>query len=161
NLGGVFHKNLGALDVDPTPGSPTFSNPTAWTPEMDAPVDTLVVDGSSVFVGGEFKCAGPIVNFVCSVPRLRIAKILSSGAAAPFAKDANAAVYQLALPPDRILYAVGAFTVVDGSARAHGASFDLSDESLTSFDPAANDELRTVAVAGGGVYVGGRFTTIG
>ncbi len=76
----------------------------------------------------------------------------------------STSVKDLALSPDgTILYVGGAFTGVNGQTRNRLCSFDLTTNSLTSWDPNLNDWVRTVDLTSDGsiLYVGGDFTTVG
>ncbi|MBZ0270343.1 T9SS type A sorting domain-containing protein [bacterium] len=58
------------------------------------------------------------------------------------------------------LYVVGAFSEMAGHPRRM-AAFDLTTGDLTGFDPDVTNQIRTVVVKDGTVYVGGAFTALG
>ena len=59
-----------------------------------------------------------------------------------------------------ILYIGGAFTDVGGEARNRLAAVDLTDGSVTSWNPDANNNVFALEYQDGWIYVGGQFTNI-
>lgn len=72
----------------------------------------------------------------------------------------SSAVYTIA-KSGNILYLGGGFTAVNGTTRNRIAAIDLTDNSLTSWDPDANGTVYTVKTFGSTVYAGGSFSIIG
>lgn len=62
---------------------------------------------------------------------------------------------------EQTLYVAGDFTGAGGKSRARLAALDLSQGALVDWNPAPNQEVRALAVAGGRIYAGGKFTRIG
>jgi len=72
----------------------------------------------------------------------------------------SSGVYTMA-KSGNILYFGGVFTAVNGTTRNRVAAVDLTDNSVTSWDPNSNGTVYSVKVFGSTVYVGGSFSTIG
>ena len=144
-----------ALAVDATTGEAT-----AWNPEVSLPgndggayVNTLVVSGSTVYLGGAFTSIG-------GQTRNRIAAVsATTGAATAWDPNASGAVYALAVSGPTV-YAGGEFRSVGLVARNHLAALDSSG-ALTAWDPSANNTVRALAGSGSTGFAGGDFTSIG
>ncbi len=54
----------------------------------------------------------------------------------------------------------GFFTNVGPAVRNRVAAVDVATGAVTTFDPNANGNVNSLAVAGATVYVGGNFTTV-
>jgi len=144
-----------ALAVDATTGVATAWNPKVGLPGNDggAYVNTLVVSGSTVYLGGAFTSIG-------GQTRNRIATVdATTGAATAWDPNASGAVYALAISGSTV-YAGGEFHSVGLVARNHLAALDASG-ALTPWDPSANNTVRALAVSGSTVYAGGDFSSIG
>ena len=59
------------------------------------------------------------------------------------------------------VYAGGDFTTIGGTTRNYLAAINVSDGSLTSWDPNADNTVNTLAVSGSTLYAGGGFVAIG
>ncbi|MEO9806200.1 MAG: T9SS type A sorting domain-containing protein [Reichenbachiella sp.] len=157
-IGGVFNKigeddrNLiGAIDI-------TTGLATAWNPNASGAispiVETLLLDGSLIYVGGEFDNIG-------GEDRSNIAAIsTTTGLATSWNPDANQNVKALAKSGDMI-YAGGDFITIGGQSRSRLAELDASTGLATTWNPSPNTSVYTIAIDNGIVYIGGDFTSIG
>ena len=128
------------------------SSPDNWV--TDGAVWAIVRDGTTVYIGGSFSYVGP--NTGCGVP-------LSASTGSPAATFPNVNETVMAVAPDGSggWYIGGTFTEVAGVSRNHIAHI-LSNGALdVSWDPNADEHVRTLAVSGSTVYAGGGFTSIG
>ncbi|MCF6324663.1 MAG: chitobiase/beta-hexosaminidase C-terminal domain-containing protein [Gammaproteobacteria bacterium] len=134
-----------------------------WNPDADAPVRAMGLNGSNLYVGGDFSNIGGQV-------RSRIALVNTTTGAANVNWDPNAndVVRTIAVSGSDV-YVGGDFTLIGSQSvqptRNYAAHFDLADTNnedvATAWNPNANDVVRTIAVSGTNVYVGGDFTSIG
>jgi len=153
-IGGVARRNLAVIDTQQD-----TNNVGAWDPDPDAMVRTLAlsVDSLSLYVGGDFHSfqGGTIVrDFLASLNPLTAA--VNTWQPAP-----DQAVYVLLPTADgATLYIGGAFAVIGNQARNRLAAIDLKTAQASAWDPAANNQVRALALAGSVLYAGGDFTTI-
>jgi hypothetical protein len=146
-LGGTFTSVTGAeraglAKVDLVSGSLQD-----WTPTVTGTVTSLAAsrDGARVFVG--------------TTTGLSVLDS-STGAALP-GPAVNGAVNALTLSADgNRLFAGGAFTDVDGVARANLAALDSTTSAVEEWAPSADGEVSALAVGSGFVYVGGSFANL-
>jgi len=147
-IGGQPRTNLAAIGHNGTllPWHPDASrNPWSW-------VRTLVVDGDTVYVGGEFSTIG-------GKPRNRLAAIATDGTLLGWNPDAGDKVNALVVDGDRV-YVGGDFTTIGGQVRNRLAAI-ATDGTLFDWNPNANGIVRALAIDGSTVYAGGEFTAIG
>ena len=131
----------------------------AWNTATDGLVSSLAVDQSTgaIYVGGNFTQIG-------GQSRNRIARLAANGSVdAGWNPSANGLVYALALHSSGALYAGGAFDQIGSQPRNRIAKLAPggSGAADATWNPSANNEVRTLALASGAVYAGGSFTTIG
>ena len=122
---------------------------------MNGAVSALAVSGSNVFVGGFFTTAG-------ANPAKYIAKWDGSGWSA-LGSGMDKAVYALATSGNNV-YAGGAFMLAGGHMAYLIAKWDGSNWSALGMGIGGVDDyvsVNALAVSGGVVYAGGRFTTAG
>ncbi|TFD56802.1 PKD domain-containing protein [Cryobacterium suzukii] len=137
------------------------------TTQINGVVWSQVIVGNTVYAGGEFTRARPAgsaagVNEV--VRNNLLAYNLTTGVlVASFNPDLNGAVRSLVASADGTrVYAGGHFTTVGGVARYRLAAFDTASGALvSSWTPAVNASVKSLATYGDTVYVGGVFTTAG
>ena len=112
----------------------------------------IAVDGSKVYIGGDFKTAGNVIAN-------NVVQWDGSGWT-PLGSGLNGPVRSLAVDGRGHLYAVGLFTQAGGQPANHVACWNGQDwEALGS---GVNGDVWTVVVDGSGnVYVGGKFDTAG
>ena len=60
-----------------------------------------------------------------------------------------------------LLFAGGSFTTFAGTSKLRAAALDLTDGTLTAFDPQPNGSVNTIAVNEDRIYIGGDFTQLG
>lgn len=127
-----------------------------WRPDSDGRVNAIVTDTSGVYVGGTFTSIG-------GQTRSNLAKLdPSTGSAVPgWAPAANAPVSALAVDrTNNRLLVGGTFTEINGAARGRGAGVNLNTGALNSWNPAFNNEVTSITVAGKAAYFGGLFTDV-
>ncbi len=140
-----------------TTAFPTSSpNPSGWTSSADQPVHVieLSVNGSTLFIGGEFFSVG-------GRSQTNIAALSASNGIArswdPNIAD-NTTVEVMALSSDGTsLYIGGDFTEIDGNTRSRVAKLNTVDASLTTWNPVVEgnegSSVKTMALANLGVPV--------
>jgi hypothetical protein len=127
---------------------------TAWNPNANHQVLSLVLSGSTLYAGGQFGVIG-------GQTRVGIAALdVSTGLASPWNPNANNIVYALQLSGST-MYAAGVFTNIGGQPRNRIAAIDTGTGAATAWDPNANAAIYTLALHGNQVYAGGDFTFIG
>ena len=120
---GAVRNNLAAVDG-------TSGDVRAFDPNVDGAVNSLAVDGGTVFAGGEFMNVNG-----GGAARQRIAAVDgTSGAALPWRADADGPVSALALH-GRTLFAGGAFGTLGGSARPGIGALDEDSAALADWPP--------------------------
>jgi hypothetical protein len=128
----------------------------AWNPNAGGQVTALLVDGATVYLGGNFtSIRGQLRNRLASVDA-------TSGAVNPFDPNVNGTVYALAKIGTKV-YAGGSFTTVGAAAtpRNRLAAFNTTDGTLDlEWNPNAGSQVNALSVDASTVYVGGNFTTI-
>jgi hypothetical protein len=136
--------------------------PTSWDPHASALVSALAVSGSTVYVGGYFTSFGSGAEY----PRNRLAAFdtssLTPSVPTDWAPSANSPVYTLAVMGSTV-YAGGNFTSIDDGSGAQECVYlaaITTDGTLSSWNPAPSDNVSTLAVSGGTVYVGGGFGSV-
>ncbi|MBO3096483.1 PKD domain-containing protein [Cellulomonas dongxiuzhuiae] len=157
-----------ALADDPPPLPPSVSADALPTAQIDGVVWKQVAVGGTVYVGGSFSAARPpgvALGGSGTVPRAHMmAYDLATGAlSASFAPTFNGQVSDLVASADgRTLYAVGAFTTVNGQSRNRAAAFDIPSGTLKPWAPNLNGYAKGVTVAPNGtVYIAGNFSHVG
>lgn len=136
------------------------------TVQINGVVWDQVIVGDTVYAGGEFTSARPAGSPAGTneTPRSNLlAYNIKTGAlVTTFAPTVNAQVKSLAVSPDGTkLYIAGSFTSVNGVNRYRVASFTVATGALTSFAPAPNSTVNSIAVTDTAVYAGGVFSKIG
>ncbi|TVR80243.1 MAG: T9SS C-terminal target domain-containing protein [Chitinophagaceae bacterium] len=125
-----------------------------WNPNANNTVRALALNGSIIYVGGDFTNIG-------GASRNRIAAIdVAAGNATAWDPDASQPVRALAVSGSTV-YAGGDFTGIGGESRNRIAALDTTTGNATIWNPNANNIVRDIAVSGNIVYVGGQFTSIG
>ncbi len=158
-----------AADTAPPPGAPvpaTVSSDALPTPQIDGVVWDQEIVGDTVYVGGNFTSARPAgaAPSASTVPRSHLlAYRLSTGELLGWAPVVNAQVRALDASPDGSrLYAVGAFTSVDGVVKNRIVAFDTATGATsTTFRGSANGEVFAVDSTADTVYFAGNFSQTG
>lgn len=126
---------------------------TAFTPNPDAGVTSLALQGSTLYVGGSFTSIG-------GQTRTRFGAVdATTGVATSLNLSSNNGVYAMAIRSG-ILYLGGDFTSFGGSARMRLAAVDLGTGLVTAWDPGPNAGVQALVSSTNGVYVAGLFSTI-
>ncbi|HKQ57541.1 MAG TPA: hypothetical protein VJY35_06710, partial [Candidatus Eisenbacteria bacterium] len=150
---GVPRVNLAHILAD---GSVSPWNPGALGGGPNGYVQSIVVSGSLVYVGGFFSLVG-------GQPRLYLAAVDAvTGAATSWNPGADNSVFSLAVVGSTV-YAGGFFSTIGGQPRTGLAAIQASDGVVTAWDPALNmfGSVLSLATSGSTLYVGGQFSTIG
>jgi hypothetical protein len=128
-----------------------------WNPAASSTIQTAVVSGSTVYLGGLFTTVGGK-----SHAHLAAVDATTGAVNQTWKAKANAQVMSLALGANG-LYAGGAFTSVDGAARNYLAEVDLTTGAqVPGFAGQTNNKVNAVALTAGGsrLVIGGTFTTV-
>ena len=127
---------------------------TAWAPNPSGRVQTLLVSGSSVFVGGSF-------NTIAGQTRSHLAELdVTTGVATAWAPNADGTVNVMALSGSTV-FTGGLFSSVGGVQRNCIAALDNATGAATAWNPTADSQVSSLAVVDNVVYAGGNFSTIG
>lgn len=129
---------------------------TGWDPVASDRVLTLGPSAGNVFVGGELTSLNGLV-------RKGVAALtLSTGAGDPaFTANTDDEVMDLQLSPDAsTLFLAGHFSTVNGLIRKHLASVSTSTGAVTGFQANTDNDVLTMAYAGGALYAGGQFIRV-
>ena len=149
-LGGQVRARIAALDA-------STGLTTSWNPGADNEVDALFVDGSTVYAGGRFSIAG-------GQPRTGIAALdASTGLATswnPGTAGTQLGVSAIAAIGSAV-YAGGTFTTMGGKPRRYLAALDATTGLATSWDPAADGPVYSLAASGPTLFAGGGVQSIG
>jgi uncharacterized delta-60 repeat protein len=137
-----------------------------FDPNANDTIRVVVVqpDGK-ILIGGDFTSLSP--NGGAAVTRHRIARLNIDGTLdSAFDPDANGEVDTIAMQPDGKILVGGLFNganSIGGQTRNYIARLDASTGAADSFDPDADNAVRTIAVqpSDGKVLAGGLFTNIG
>jgi len=138
------------------------------TVQIDGVAWDQVINGTTVYVGGQFANARPAGAAAGTnlTPRSNLlAYNITTGALiTSFAPSLNAQVKAMAVSPDGTrLYVVGQFTKADGGAnRYRVAAYNTATGALISnFAPVLNTTVSAVVATNTTVYIGGNFSSSG
>lgn len=149
SAGNKTRNNLAAFDA--------AGNLTDWHPDVEAfsSVFTLAMADGLIYAGGSF-------TEINGQTRNRLAAFDSAGELTGWNPGAENTVNTLAIA-DGIVYAGGNFTSAGGGTgtitRNRLAAFDTAGN-VTDWNPGADRAVRTLAMADGVIYAGGRFTEV-
>src|SRR5712692_2812728 len=158
SVGGVLRNRLAHIKSDKTVDA-------NWDPNASGPVRTMVISGSTMYIGGDF-------NALNSPPQTRnhlAALDLTTGQLTSWNPDCNGNVLALVLNGST-LYVGGLFKQdplhpalpsIGGAIRNFIAALQTSDGMATSWDPNADARVNALALSGTTLYAGGNFANIG
>ena len=131
-----------------------------WDPNAGWPVYAMARNGNTIYVGGIFQQMG-------GETRRGLAAIdAASGALTQWNPDTDNGIVEALLLSGNTVYAGGQFGVIGGQPRRSIAALDATTGSATPWYPqptawGSPTEIKALALAGGTLYVGGAFGTIG
>jgi hypothetical protein len=141
---------------------PPSSIPVGQSWQTNGRVETVVVSGSTAYLGGEFTSVRPSGSPAGTgeVVRNHAAAIdLETGALLPWDPNANNTVQTIAVSGSTV-YLGGTFGTVGGKTHARVAAVDATTGAPNqSFKAKTNGEVMSLAVGASGLYMGGSFTT--
>jgi uncharacterized delta-60 repeat protein len=160
-IGGQARNSIARLDATTGLADSFDPHPPA---DFNSIVSSVVVqpDGK-ILIGGAFITVSP--NGGAAVTRNRIARLNPDGTLdTVFNPNANSDVYVIAVQADGKILVGGLFlgaNSIGGQTRNRIARLDATTGSPDSFDPNANNIVRSIAVQPDGkILVGGQFTTL-
>jgi outer membrane protein assembly factor BamB len=141
---------------------PPSSIPVGQSWQTNGRVETVVVSGSTAYLGGEFTSVRPSRSPAGTgeVVRNHAAAIdLETGALLPWDPNANNTVQTIAVSGSTV-YLGGTFGTVGGKTHARVAAVDATTGAPNqTFKAKTNGEVMSLAVGPSGLYMGGSFTT--
>jgi hypothetical protein len=140
------------------------TNPVDFTPHiLDGTVRAIVTVGETVVVGGDFSQVTDSTGKLKYKRENIFGYELRTGRVLPFAPKFDAPVYALAAGASNTVYAGGAFQHIDGAPQRGIAQVDLTTGTrVAAFTGTINfGDVRSLALSGSWLYVGGTFTRIG
>jgi hypothetical protein len=140
------------------------TNPVDFTPHiLDGTVRAIATVGETVVVGGDFSQVSDSTGKTTYQRTNLFAYELRTGKVLPLATRFDGPVYALAAGPNHTVYAGGVFQQVNGAAQRGIAQLDtVTGTRVSAFTGAINyGDVRTLAMSGPFLYVGGTFTKIG
>jgi hypothetical protein len=139
------------------------SNPVLASWQTNGRVETVVISGSTAYLGGEFTSVRPSGDALGTgeVARNHAAAIdVETGALLPWNPNANSTVQTIAVNGSTV-YLGGSFGTVGGKTHTRLAAVDAtSGAPIATFKAKASAEVMSLAVGTTGLYAGGSFTTV-
>jgi len=158
-IGGQPRRLLAALDA-------TTGAALAWDPSPNHVVSALVLTGGTVYVGGNFTAVGG-QSRNCLAALDAATGLATAWNPSPSGSGFPCGGVRAIAVAGGVVYVGGAFQNVGGQARFHLAALEAATGNATSWNPSPSGapssapNVTQLAVAGGTVYAGGQFTTIG
>jgi PKD domain len=141
---------------------------TGWLPKANGEVKALAVSGEIVYVGGSFTVIGTNNASRNRVAALKASSVAGEGEATTWNPNATAGVVNALVVSGEVVYVGGTFTVIGTNSQTRNRIAAIKTNATatataeaTTWNPNASAEVKTLAVSGEVVYVGGTFTTIG
>jgi len=155
-LGGDFANAMGAsrLHLAAKSDDPAILGIDGWNPAADSTVNTLLLAGNAVLVGGAFHhVGGQARNYAAALDTVTgSARAWNPGPDAPVAAFSSLG---------SLVYAGGAFANVGGAAHGGVVAIDASSGSVQPWPAQVFGPVSAVAATAGAIYVGGVFTHVG
>jgi hypothetical protein len=151
-MGGVTRNRVASVQIDSISGVLT-----AWNPNCNGgPVQALVADDTSVYIGGS------AFGTVGGVTQNRIAKVTSDTGSVISLKHhlTGDNVYALDIDNDKNIYIGGGMTLVYGEDRNRVLSTNMNNGLISSFNPNAGSTVYSLLPSGSTLFIGGAFTTM-
>jgi hypothetical protein len=129
----------------------------------DGTVYTQTVVGNTVYIGGKFShLVNPKTGKKIVANNLAALNASNGIPVTTWHPSTNNTVFKLAHSDNGwVVYAGGAFTSANGSARGHIAAFDASNGGMyQGWNPAPNGAVRAILPVGNNVILGGDFTSM-
>jgi trimeric autotransporter adhesin len=137
------------------------SKPVLASWQTNGRVETIVISGSTAYLGGEFTSVRPSGDALGTgeVARNHAAAVnVETGALLPWNPNANNTVQTIAVNGSTV-YLGGAFGTVGGKTHTRLAAVDATTGApIQTFKAKANAEVMSIAVGPTGLYAGGSFT---
>jgi hypothetical protein len=132
-----------------------------FSPTLNGDVDTLVLSGSTLYVGGQFKAVNGAQRFGLAAVSATTGK-LASWAPHPTEKGGQGTVETIAVVGSTV-YVGGQFDTIGGQKRTALAAVSATTGKATAWAPNMTGAFDVDAIAAGGsaIYVGGDFTVAG
>ncbi len=129
-------------------------NVTAWAPQPDATVRSILLSGGMLYVGGDF-------TTIAGVARSRLAALdPASGAVNSWDPGANGSVRFLG-SFSSLIYVGGEFTAIGGTTRNRVAALHPATGALQTWNPNVNGPVNAVFRSGLNLAIGGLFSMVG
>ncbi|MFA7309245.1 MAG: hypothetical protein WC045_04285 [Patescibacteria group bacterium] len=125
----------------------------AWNPNLDGNVEDLAIDNGKVFMGGSFTTVG-------GQSRPGFAGVSTEGLLLTPLMSLDSTVYSVEISGGYV-YLGGAFTTILSQTRNRAASLNISDYTLTDWNPNLSGTVWALKSYGSDIYIGGSFTQAG
>jgi hypothetical protein len=124
-----------------------------WKSDVDGAINTIVIVGNVVYVGGSFQTVGGISRANIAALDLISAEVLG------FAPSINGPVQALAATTSHI-YIGGDFSSAAGAAHQNLAAVNPDSTNVSGWSADTDDDVRSLLLVDETLFVGGRFSTI-
>jgi hypothetical protein len=129
----------------------------AWRPNVNSGVLTMILSGTTLYIGGNFTMVGAQGrNYIAAID-------VTTAAATAWNPHADAPVNTIVMTGTTI-YAGGIFSTMGGQTRNRLAAIDVPTGNVTAWNPNvtanATTSVRTLAIAGNTLYIGGFFLNV-
>ncbi|HET7225413.1 MAG TPA: FlgD immunoglobulin-like domain containing protein [Candidatus Eisenbacteria bacterium] len=161
-IGGQARNSLAAIDA--TSGSATFGQATAFNPNANNAVRTMIIVGTlspTIYVGGDFTAIG-------GVGRNALAALNGSGAATAWnpgitnggGRLVSPSVFALALS-GTTMYVGGSFDFINGQPRFDAGALDTGTGAVSAWNPDPAGRVNAIGLGMFSEYLGGEFASLG
>ena len=139
-----------------SPAAGAISSTPDRTYVTNGPVRAVVRAGDTIYIGGDFTQVGPRTSPGVAIDRANG----QADAALPQVSGGDGSVFAVIADGAGGWYIGGAFTRVEGVARANLAHIEPDGTLDAAWNPSANAGVRALVVSGSTVYAGGNFLMI-